>query len=67
LQLACRVAFAPALATLGLALTHGRRRPPRPQSYLRNLANGAELYLVGTAHVSRKSAEEASALLVPSA
>jgi hypothetical protein len=29
------------------------------QTYLRNLDNGAELYLVGTAHVSRKSAEEA--------
>jgi hypothetical protein len=29
------------------------------QSYLRNLDNGAEVYLVGTAHVSRKSADEA--------
>jgi hypothetical protein len=41
--------------------TRPRHLPLRPQSYLRNLSNGAELYLVGTAHVSRKSAEEASA------
>lgn len=27
-------------------------------TYLRNLKNGAQLYLVGTAHVSAKSAEE---------
>lgn len=28
------------------------------QSYLRNLHNGAEIFLVGTAHVSKQSAEE---------
>ena len=27
-------------------------------SYLRNLSNGDEVYLVGTAHISRKSADE---------
>jgi pheromone shutdown protein TraB len=27
-------------------------------TYLRNNRNGAQLYLVGTAHVSEKSAEE---------
>mmetsp|Transcript_2619 Transcript_2619/g.7423 ORF Transcript_2619/g.7423 Transcript_2619/m.7423 type:complete len:94 (-) Transcript_2619:97-378(-) len=26
--------------------------------YLRNLSNGAEVFLIGTAHVSKKSAEE---------
>ena len=34
--------------------------PPVPEtmSYLRNLRNGDEVYLVGTAHISRKSADE---------
>ncbi|CAD7698987.1 unnamed protein product [Ostreobium quekettii] len=27
-------------------------------SYLRNAANGAEIFLIGTAHISKKSAEE---------
>lgn len=35
-------------------------------SYLRNPRNGAQVYLVGTAHVSVKSADQVREVLVPS-
>lgn len=33
---------------------------PTPQTYLRNISNGAEVFVVGTAHVSKRSAAEVS-------
>ena len=32
-------------------------------SYLRNLKNGDEIFLVGTAHISRKSADEVRSVI----
>lgn len=36
---------------------------PETNSYLRNLQNGSEIYLVGTAHVSKASADEVRQLI----
>jgi len=36
---------------------------PETMSYLRNLRNGDEVYLIGTAHISRKSADEVRSVI----
>ena len=36
---------------------------PETMSYLRNLKNGDEIFLVGTAHISRKSADEVRSVI----
>ena len=36
---------------------------PETMRYLRNLRNGDEVYLIGTAHISRKSADEVRSVI----
>ena len=45
------------------ALSAATSPVPETMSYLRDLRSGSEVYLVGTAHISRKSADEVRSVI----